>query len=70
MPTKVIKMQSYRDYKAGLITREKMLKGETYYKENLYTKDYQQYSVFDIFFQGERTRPIAENNLAPSDCEE
>jgi hypothetical protein len=62
MSAQVIKMQSYRDYQSGLITKEKMLKGETYYPE----KDRQQYNPFDIFFMGERTRP----NLAPSDCEE
>jgi hypothetical protein len=66
MSAQVIKMQSYRDYQSGLITKEKMLKGETYYPEDFFVKDRQQYNPFDIFFMGERTRP----NLAPSDCEE
>jgi hypothetical protein len=69
MPAQVIKMQSYRDYQAGLITKEKMLKGETYYPETYYSRDYKQYSVFDIFFMGERGKDKEENNLTPSDSE-
>ncbi len=53
----VFKMQSYRDWKVGLITTEEMLAGKTYYPEGEFSPDYQQYSVFDIFHMGERTRP-------------
>ncbi len=32
MPALVIKMQSYRDYKDNLITKEDVLKGKTFYE--------------------------------------
>jgi hypothetical protein len=70
MPAQVIKMQSWRDYQSGLITKEELLEGKVFYQGDYYTRLLQKYNSFDLYGWVEKTKPKDENNLAPSDCEE
>ena len=45
----VIRMQSYRDYDIGLLTKEEMLEGKTFYPEGKYSRDYRQYSMLELY---------------------
>ena len=70
MSAQVIKLQSYKDYQSGLLTKEELLEGKTFYPETFRQENQGSYSVFDLFGWSEARRTKTEESLAPSDCEE
>ena len=56
MPAQIIKMQSYRDYQNGLITKEELVEGKTFFKDSPRAERLRNFNAFDIFAMGERGR--------------
>ncbi len=50
----VIKIQSYRDYQNGLITKEEMLEGKTFFKDSPRAERLRKFNAFDLYAMGER----------------
>ncbi len=49
MPAQIVKMQSYRDYQIGLITKEEMLEGKTLFKDSPRAERLRRFNAFDLY---------------------
>ena len=54
MSAQVINMQSYKDYQVGLLTKEEMLEGKTFFKDSPRAERLRKFNAFDIYAIGER----------------